>query len=245
MQDPIVSDFKHFLEKHPAESLSRLEKQKLLDFPVEVDLDSGRPSAASMQAAWDGLAAKYDSIPSPDQRGKVFEKLFLSLAFHGNEDILSAGCGSGYYEVFIAKCLNPKGKVHCLDVSRAFLERALKLAKQEDVAQKMSFAEARASRSGLPDHSVDKVLCLPSLEYMPDWEEALLEFKRVLRTDDFARLAVFCNEFPSTGFSLKAFLAETGKLGFVLLESAAVKVENFLGGQGEIAFFLFKPGPGL
>ena len=236
--------FEAFLESHPAENLSRLEKQKLLDFKVDVDLDTSRPSPASMQAAWNNLAAKYDAIPTLDQRLKVFEKLFLSLAFRGDEDLLSVGCGSGLCEVFIAKHLNQKGKTHCLDFSRPFLERALRLAQKEGAAHLMDFLEAPAGRIPLPGHSVDKILCLHSLEYAPDWEQALREFRRVLRPSDLARLAVFCNDFPATSFSLHALLEEAKRAGFALLESAAVKVRNFRGGQGEIAFLLFKPaGP--
>ncbi|HIH17104.1 MAG TPA: class I SAM-dependent methyltransferase [Candidatus Diapherotrites archaeon] len=241
MQPAIVSDFKAFLERQPLPALSRLEKQRLLDFQTEIDLESGRPSLDSMKGAWNKLSASYDAVPTLDQRLHVFEKLFLSLAFHGNEDLLSIGCGSGFYEVFLAKHLNPRGKTLCLDFSRPFLEQALALAQREGVAYKMEFLERPASRTGLPDHSVDKILCLHSLEYMPDWEAALREFHRVLRGDALARLAVFCNEFPPTGFSFKAFLVECERLGFKALESSAVTASNFLGGQGEIAFLLFKP----
>ena len=245
MQATIVSDFKAFLEMQPLPDVSRLEKRQLLDFKVEFDIDTGRTTLASMQAAWNSLAHKYDAIPSLDQRVKVFEKLYLSLAFHGDEDLLSVGCGSGFYEVFLAKHLNPKGKTHCLDFSRPFLETALKLAQREGVWQKMAFLEAPASKIPLPAQSMDKVLCLHSLEYMPDWEAALLEIRRVLKPEDSARFAVFCNEFPATGFSFKAFLAECERLGFKALESSALKVRNFLGGEGEIAFFLFRPAQPL
>lgn len=241
MEAALIAEFRKFLEHHAGPDLSRLEKQQLLDFKVEFDLETGRPSLVSMQAVWDSLSAKYDSIPSLDQRVKVFEKLYLTLAFHGDEDILSLGCGSGLYEIFLAKHLNPKGKTHGLDFSRPFLEAALRLAQKEDLAHKLSFLESPGSQIPLPDQSIDKVLCLHSLEYMPDWEGVLLEVRRVLKQEDSARFVVFCNEFPPASFSFKAFLGETRRLGFKPLESSVIKVKNFLGGEGEIAFFLFQP----
>jgi len=97
---------------------------------------------------------------------------------HGDEIIFDAGCGTGSN----IQLLSSKVKqIIGLDYCPGAIERCQRRIASSDV-RNATLMEGRVTDLPLPDHSVDKVLCLSVLQYMDDTEvtRALTEFKRIL-----------------------------------------------------------------
>ena len=93
-----------------------------------------------------------------------------------NKSVLDAGCGSGWYAEYL---LNRGARVVAFDFNADFVSLATtrvgKRARvlQADLAERLDFAR---------DTEFDLVICSLVLHYLKDWQPALREFHRVLKS---------------------------------------------------------------
>jgi|GEM_PF-530368 len=91
--------------------------------------------------------------------------------------VLDAACGLGYGSAVLASC-TPAGRIIGIDASRY----AVEYARANYALPGVEFREADVADLGfLPDHSVDYVVSMETLEHLPDPESFLAEIRRVLR----------------------------------------------------------------
>jgi SAM-dependent methyltransferase len=119
-----------------------------------------------------GFAQCHDLII---RRSIVLEALNLRCG----ERVLEQGCGGGFYTYEIARFVGPQGRVAAIDIS------ADQIASARDRCREMSWVECRnANANELPygDGEFDAVFGVQVLEYIQDFEKALREAHRVLRS---------------------------------------------------------------
>jgi SAM-dependent methyltransferase len=106
---------------------------------------------------------------------------FLGLAgLKPGMRVADIGCGVGQVTVDLAQLVGPTGHVVGVDVSRAQLGQAHRLADQLQLAN-VSWVEASGGSTGLPSGSFDLVYCRFLLLHLVEPESALAEMHRLLR----------------------------------------------------------------
>ena len=95
------------------------------------------------------------------------------------EVVLDYGCGTGSYTIAAIEKLGPTGKVFAADIKPLALEKTKKRA------EKMGYKNIETIQTdcdtGLDDESIDKVICFDVLHDIPNKDEILKEFHRILR----------------------------------------------------------------
>ncbi len=139
-----------------------------------------------------GLRRLAERLVMGDARDVLDEKLLARL--RGDEQVLDAGAGSGYYSLRIAGRL-PLGRVHCLDSSGDMLALLIKKASRLGLAGRIVRIESDAARSGLPDSSMDASVSFGLMHELPDPEPVLDELLRVLKPGGLILVGDFSREF--------------------------------------------------
>lgn len=116
-----------------------------------------------------------ETLESLPRLGVVLESLDL---FAGAR-VLDFGGGSGWLSQYLA-LIGSRSTV--VDVSRRILDlgRAYAAARFPEVVGKIDYLPFDGRRIDLPDASVDRVVCFDSFHHVPNQEEVLGEFHRVL-----------------------------------------------------------------
>ncbi len=102
--------------------------------------------------------------------------------------VVDYGCGPGGLAVELARRVAPKGRVHGVDLNRAFLERAAARAKRDGVEARISWHHSVDECIPLEAQCADRVVCKNVMEYVPDVAATLTEFRRVLRPGGLAHV---------------------------------------------------------
>ena len=99
------------------------------------------------------------------------------------------GCGPGGLAVELARRVGDHGKVIGLDINAEFLDKTRALAASSGLADRVETRVIENDLIPLADQSVDRVLCKNVLEYVPDPEQTIAEFHRVLRPGGIAHVS--------------------------------------------------------
>jgi SAM-dependent methyltransferase len=127
---------------------------------------------------YDQIADKYAEAQDTNPWNIYFERpgTLQFLPDVADKDVLDAGCGPGFYSLFLA---DQGARVMAFDLNPAFVQRTqqrtggrVKVV-QADLAEPLSFAT---------DASFDLVICILVLHYIKDWRPTIAEFHRVLRS---------------------------------------------------------------
>jgi arsenite methyltransferase len=140
--------------------------------------------------------------------------------------ILDVGCGPASVTAALARAAGPGGLVLGLDRSEAMLARAVRAESGPEIG----FLRADAQRLPLRDETVDAVVSIGVLQFIPDPSVALAEMARVLRPS--GRLAVVV---PTVGHaarfwrrlpSLDPYVFQEDELGDILEGHGFVSVRT-------------------
>jgi arsenite methyltransferase len=101
-----------------------------------------------------------------------------ALAAAPGERILDVGCGPGFYCAELLAEVGESGSVTGVDSSPAMLALAQRRCADHD---NVELLEGEAVALPVPDESFDAALAVQVIEYVPEVEEALAEFRRALR----------------------------------------------------------------
>ena len=116
------------------------------------------------------------------------EPLLAPAEIAEGQSVVDYGCGPGHLSMEIARRVGPKGQVWALDINREFLARTRARAQEEALADRVRTELVQGEQLPVPDASVDRVVCKNVLEYVPDPEETVREFRRVLRPGGLAHV---------------------------------------------------------
>jgi ubiquinone/menaquinone biosynthesis C-methylase UbiE len=95
--------------------------------------------------------------------------------------VLDFGCGPGYVALELARRVGEHGRVHGVDLNRAFVERARRRAADAGLADRVHIHHVTDETLPLDDHTFDRAICKNVLEYVPEVHRVLIEIRRVLR----------------------------------------------------------------
>lgn len=131
------------------------------------------------------------AFESPELTCKL-SAVLSSLDFFPRVRVLDFGCGTGW----LSQSLALMGcEVIAVDVSQRALElgRTFTINKYPELAEYISYVRFDGFTFDLPEGSVDRVICFDSFHHVPNQEQILKEFHRVLTPDG---RAVFCEPGP-------------------------------------------------
>lgn len=123
-----------------------------------------------------------------DERVARYERMFVwreghaallaSLDLRPGSRVLDYGCGPGFVSEGMAGIVGSAGRVYGVDLNASFVANASNRNSESD---NISFhLVVDGNRIPLADASVDRLLCKNVLEYVPDVQTTLAEFRRVL-----------------------------------------------------------------
>jgi ubiquinone/menaquinone biosynthesis C-methylase UbiE len=132
----------------------------------------------ALGAAYDRSAAAYDEVA-----GGIYLRTLWSLLPHArvgpHPAILDVGCGTGINLLEAARTLGPCRALFGVDLSPGMLAAARRKAAAAGL--RATFTEGDAESLGLPDASVDLVICNSAYHWFGDRARAVREMARVLR----------------------------------------------------------------
>jgi cyclopropane fatty-acyl-phospholipid synthase-like methyltransferase len=126
-----------------------------------------------------GLWEEGDDSPVSDAQDRLTQVIIDATGLTAGQRLLDVGCGNGRPAVLAAQ--QTGASVVGINLSTAQIADANKLASEEGVSDKVTFAIADAMELPYPDGSFDAVWAVESLSHMPDRVAALREMLRVLR----------------------------------------------------------------
>lgn len=139
---------------------------------------------SAVQRQFGQVAANY-GISEVHARGVDLEKLVHTAGLTGQEVVLDAGCGAGHTALALAPFA---AEVIAVDLTEPMLEQARQLA----AGRKLSNVEFRlgdVERLPFDASKFDLVVSRYSAHHWPNPQNALREFRRVLRPDGVLLLA--------------------------------------------------------
>ena len=114
--------------------------------------------------------------------------------------VLDAGCGPGVHSIRIAKANH---NVCAVDISKTMLDQAQKLAKSENVADKIDFYQKDLTKLDLPDNSFRYVFSWGVIVHIPDAEQAIDELARIVKPG--GKLALYITNKTAIDHKIETF----------------------------------------
>ena len=176
-----------------------------------------------------------------DERVARYERMFVwrdehaallaPLDLRAGSRVLDYGCGPGFVTLGMAAIVGGEGRAYGVDLNARFVADA---TRRGDGTEQLSYHLVEGGRIPLPDGCVDRLLCKNVLEYVPDVQATLAEFRRALepggrvllldsdwgfvivepwgreRTERFFRAAAPAFKTPEMGRRLRAELVDAG-----------------------------------
>jgi ubiquinone/menaquinone biosynthesis C-methylase UbiE len=106
-------------------------------------------------------------------------KKIIKANIKQGEIVLDYGCGSGSYTIAAVEKLGPNGKIFAADIHPLALEKIKKKA------EKMGYTNIETIQTdcdtGLDNESIDRIICFDVLHDIPNKDDILKEFHRVLK----------------------------------------------------------------
>jgi len=134
------------------------------------------------------MAPRLDKLYSSPQIVEQRRRFRELIGAKPGETGLDIGCGLGHLSCELAKEVLPGGRLLAIDASADMVAGVAERARRERLTAVIESRVGDATALDLPDASVDFVVAVQSLSYVPKVEQAIAEAARVLRPG--GRLAV-------------------------------------------------------
>jgi len=112
--------------------------------------------------------------------GNARPAVLRSLDLKGDERILDAGSGSGFYSIYLAKHLD-SGKIVAVDQSKEMLAFLDRKARRKKLSDRIETHHGDLLELPLEDEAVDMGISIAVLHHIPEIRKALQELYRVIR----------------------------------------------------------------
>ena len=131
---------------------------------------------------------RLDAYEQMFQWRDALEPIIAPAQIREGLSVLDYGCGPGHLSVEMARRVGPSGQVWSVDINREFLERTRARADAQGFSDRVHTEWMQTDKLPLADASVDRVICKNVLEYVPDPQVTVDEFRRVLRPGGLAHV---------------------------------------------------------
>lgn len=173
--------------------------------------DEATTKKLALRGVFDRAASIYGGLPYFPRLGQWLVDLAQIPA---GAHVLDVACGRGAVLFPAAQQVGPEGHVTGIDLSEGMVQET------GAALQRLGLPQARvrqmdAERLEFPDASFDYVLCGFSLQFFPHLEQALAEFKRVLKPAGQVVVTTWGEDDPRWGWydDLRAAYQAVVKLG--------------------------------
>ncbi|MBI2840818.1 MAG: class I SAM-dependent methyltransferase [Acidobacteria bacterium] len=112
--------------------------------------------------------------------GNLRKRFMGLIALRGNEAVVDAGCGSGFYSLAIAERLD-SGRITCVDLSDEMLEILSRRARRRQLADRLDIRKGDVTTLDVPAGTMDLAVSNGVWHELPDPVPAARELLRVLR----------------------------------------------------------------
>jgi ubiquinone/menaquinone biosynthesis C-methylase UbiE len=154
--------------------------------------DPGSAKKDILQGVFDRAAATYGSVRYFPLLGQWLVEM---AQIPGGAHVLDVACGRGAVLLPVAQRVGPQGKVIGIDLSGRMVQETDGIVRHLGLAQ-ASVRQMDAERLEFPDATFDIVVCGFSLQFFPHLDEALSEFRRVLRPAGRIAVTTWAQEDP-------------------------------------------------
>lgn len=166
-----------------------------------------------------------DDAPIEKATDQLTDQLIARLAPRPGQRILDVGCGVGQPAFRLAGAADVE--VVGISISSYQVGRAGERAREQGLADRVSFQHADAAELPFPDASFDGAWAFESLIHMPDKEKVLREIKRVLRPGSTLVLADMFSQ-PDTELTFQDIITSPQMDDYrTVIEKAGLVVKEF------------------
>lgn len=180
MRQHLVGDFLMFWLHFFPEQIQMTREQALLQIHEAKDGGLSNRADEEMSGYQDRVAGVYGAYEAVHFQEWTFRHLLMCLPTKKDLHVVSLGCGPASYELFLLEN-NLIARVTLVDHSPAMLARAMSIAQQLQIADRVTTIVADATKSNLTDNSADVVLCINSMHWSQKWRKWVQEASRIAK----------------------------------------------------------------
>lgn len=137
-------------------------------------------------------AARYDSRWNRSSGDALLNATLDAVPWKGLHRVLDVGCGTGLLEEAVSGRFPPQSCLIGVDLSLAMLEQA---RAKFNGTPRFGWSNAAAEHLPFPPACFDAVVCANSFHYYRHPDQALQEFRRVLRPGGWLVLGDWCGDY--------------------------------------------------
>lgn len=136
--------------------------------------------SSSQYASADKLHARWDLYKSAVPKIDIHQTGIDHLKLKGSEDILEVGCGDGSILVNLRR-KGHTGKLTGMEINDGMFRESVEAQKKGNIQPPIKFIVGSADNLPFPDKSFNVIIAFFMLYHMPDIQQTLREWKRVLK----------------------------------------------------------------
>jgi len=107
-------------------------------------------------------------------------KLLNAAGLKPGQKVLEVGCGPGFFTIPAARIVGEKGRVYALDINPVAVEAVRRKIKERGL-KNVEVILADASKTGLPEESIDVAFLFGVIHALNDVDAVMQEMHRVLK----------------------------------------------------------------
>jgi len=166
-----------------------------------------------LEAVWNKKAADWIGVETQTAYYATMQTLlhYMNLQKAGNQQIVSVGSGPGLYELYLATLFEKRLGKHrptivCTDFSEEMTRiqrniHSITKAKEGVVLDRVRMETQNMTNLRMKTKSVDQLICNNTLQWVPNWRQAIKEMAQVITPTKTGYLYIFLNENPMTSLS--------------------------------------------
>ena len=116
------------------------------------------------------------------------EPLLAPADLQPGQTVVDYGCGPGGLALELARRAGPTGHVHGVDLNKEFVGLARKALAEAGFGTTSTVHHVMDDKIPLANASVDRLVCKNVMEYVPDIDATLREFRRVVKPGGMAHI---------------------------------------------------------
>jgi SAM-dependent methyltransferase len=124
--------------------------------------------------------ADYFDAPSNEFWSRYGQRTVNRLQLRAGASVLDVACGPGASALSAAEAVGPTGRVLAVDLAERLLELGRTKAKERGLYN-IEFRNGEMTSLGLPSESLDAVICVFGIFFVPDMESLVAELWRMIR----------------------------------------------------------------